>query len=256
MSAPVDAGRAPSGMYISADQPKRSIRPHRGAQGQTVLILAGPTFKHGDIEAERHGFDELDAFAREHFGYAGGGWRWSNEDYSPRDGLPYVGWAGGEGKSLLVATGFDAWGLSNGAAAGLIIADLCEGRENPWAKWLDASRHSLKGLGQFIKDQAEVARDLVGGHVRSYPDADEVDSLAEGDIVKVDGAKAGIYRDAGGRLQAVSAVCTHMGCALGWNPVDRTWDCPCHGSRFTPDGDVVNGPARFPLPAVRGEGGG
>jgi glycine/D-amino acid oxidase-like deaminating enzyme/nitrite reductase/ring-hydroxylating ferredoxin subunit len=249
MAVPVEAGRAPAGMYISADQPKRSLRPHRNEQGETVLILAGPTFKHGDTHAEQQGFADLEAFAREHFGYAGGGWRWSNEDYSPRDQLPYVGWSGAEGSSLLVATGFDAWGLSNGAAAGQIIADLCVGRENPWAKWLDASRHSLKGLGKFAKDQAEVARDLVGGHVRSYPDAHEV-SLEEGQIVKVDGTKAGIYRGAGGQLQAVSVTCTHMGCALGWNPVDRTWDCPCHGSRFAADGAVVHGPAYTPLEPV------
>ena len=250
MAVPVEAGRAPAGMHISADEPKRSIRRHRAASGATVLILTGPTFKHGKPAEEESAFGELEAFAREHFGYSGGGWRWSNEDYVPRDHLPYVGWSGAAGKSLLVATGFDAWGLSNGAAAGRIIADLCQGRENPWAECFDASRHSLKGLGKFAKDQAEVAKDLVGGHLRSYPDAEQAGQLAEGDMVKVDGAKAGVYRDSGGRLQAVSATCTHMGCALGWNPVDRTWDCPCHGSRFSAEGRVVHGPAFTPLEPV------
>lgn len=242
MAVPVEAARAPAGMHISADQPKRSIRRHRAADGTTVLILAGPTFKHGDLAAEDRAFAELEDFAREHFGYAGGGWRWSNEDYAPRDGLPYVGWSGAEGKSLLVATGFDAWGLSNGAAAGQIIADLIDGRDNPHAEWLGASRHSAKGLGKMAKDQAEVARDLIGGHLRRYPDVNEA-ALEEGAIVKVGGHKAGIYRDAGGALRAVSAACTHMGCALGWNGVDRSWDCPCHGSRFAADGRVLHGPA-------------
>ena len=250
MAVPIDAGRAPAGMHISTDEPKRSIRRHRGANGETVQILTGPTFKHGKPNEEAQAFAELEAFAREHFGWAGGGWRWSNEDYSPRDGLPYVGWSGGTGSSLLVATGFDAWGLSNGAAAGRMLADLCEERENPWAELFDASRHSLKGLGKFARDQAEVARDLIGGHLRSYPDAGDGRPLAEGDIVKIDGAKAGIYRAEGGGLQGVSAVCTHMGCALGWNPVDRTWDCPCHGSRFAAGGAVVHGPAVRPLEPV------
>jgi len=250
MAATVDEARAPAGMYITAGEPKRSIRRHRGASGETVLILTGPTFKHGRPEDEEAAFGELEAFAREHFGYSGGGWRWSNEDYGPRDGLPYVGWAGGEGDSLLVATGFDAWGLSNGAAAGRIVADLCQERENGWAKLFDASRHSLKGLGKFAKDQAEVASDLIGGHLRSYPDLESAGALAEGDVVEIDGSKAGIYRDDGGRLRAVSVACTHMGCAMGWNPVDRTWDCPCHGSRFAADGKVVHGPAVTPLEPV------
>src|SRR5688500_2422022 len=103
-AAPVEPGRAPAGMYISIDEPKRSLRAHRQAGGETVLILTGPTFKHGDAAAEASGFAELEDFAREHFGYTNGGYRWTNENYSPRDGLPYIGWSGSAGKSLLVAT--------------------------------------------------------------------------------------------------------------------------------------------------------
>jgi glycine/D-amino acid oxidase-like deaminating enzyme/nitrite reductase/ring-hydroxylating ferredoxin subunit len=249
MAVPVEAARAPAGLYISADEPKRSLRRHRGADGTTVLILAGPRFKHGDRAAEEQGFRELEQFAREHFGYAGGGWRWSNEDYAPRDGLPYVGWSGAEGQSLLVATGFDAWGLSNGAAAARTLADLCEGRGNAWAPVFDASRHSLKGLGQLIKDSAAVATDLIGGKLRSLPEAGEA-PLEEGALVEIDGTKAGLYRDAGGALSAVSATCSHMGCPLGWNSVDRTWDCSCHGSRFAADGRVIHGPAVTALESV------
>jgi len=255
MAVPVEAARAPAGMHISADEPKRSLRRHAGANGTTVLILAGPRFKHGDRAAEEQGFRELEEFAREHFGYAGGGWRWSNEDYAARDGLPYVGWSGAEGQSLLVATGFDAWGLSNGAAAARTLADLCEGRSNAWAPVFDASRHSLKGLGQLIKDSAAVATDLIGGKLRSLPEAGEA-PLEEGALVEIDGTKAGLYRDAGGALNAVSATCSHMGCPLGWNSVDRTWDCSCHGSRFAADGRVIHGPAVTALePVVLGESG-
>jgi len=256
MAVPVAGERAPAGMHISADRPKRSIRRHRGANGETVLILTGPTFKHGKPDEEEQAFGELAAFARDHFDHRGGGWRWSNEDYAPRDGLPYVGWSGAEGGSLLVATGFDAWGLSNGAAAAQLLADLCEGRENARVGLFDASRHSLKGLGKFARDQAEVASDLIGGHLRSHPDAADAAPLAEGDIVKVEGSKAGIYRDGAGELRAVSVACTHMGCALGWNTVDRTWDCPCHGSRFAADGAVLHGPAVKPLAPVELAAGG
>jgi len=249
MAVPVEAARAPAGMHISADKPKRSVRRHTGADSTTVLILAGPRFKHGDRAGEEQGFAELEAFAREHFGYAGGGWRWSNEDYAPRDGLPYVGWSGAEGQSLLVATGFDAWGLSNGAAAARTLADLCEGRTNAWAPVFDASRHSLEGLGQLIRDSATVAGDLIGGKLRSLPGVDEA-PLEEGTQVEIDGTKAGLYRAPDGALRAVSATCSHMGCPLGWNPIDRTWDCPCHGSRFSADGQVIHGPAVTALEPV------
>ena len=245
----VDPARAPAGMYISLDKPKRSLRTHRRQTGETMLILTGPTFKHGDADAEAAGFGELEDFAREHFGYAGGGYRWTNEDYSPRDGLPYVGWSGSPGKSLLVATGFDAWGLSNGAVAGVILADACEERDNPWAEYFDASRHSLAGLGKLASNAAGFARDLVGGHVHKPPSAATGDA-AEGEIVEVGGRAAALYRSSSGEIRAVSAVCTHMGCLVGWNPVDRTWDCPCHGSRFADDGRVIHGPATEPLQAV------
>ena len=242
MAVPVERARAPAGMHISTDEPKRSIRRHRAADGTSMLVLTGPTFKHGDRTAEDQAFGELGDFAREQFGYVGGGWRWSNEDYAPRDGLPYVGWSGTARESLLVATGFDAWGLSNGAAAARTLADLCEGRTNAWAPVFDASRHSLKGLGKLLKDQAEVASDLISGHLRSHPDIGEA-ALEDGALVSIGGKKAGLYCDAGGALKAVSVTCSHMGCALGWNPVDRTWDCPCHGSRFAADGSVIHGPA-------------
>ena len=240
MAVPVAPERAPEGMHISIDEPKRSLRSHRAASGETFLILTGPTFKHGDAEAEAQGFGELAEFAREHFGYQGGGYRWANEDYTPSDGLPYIGWSGTAGESLLVATGFDAWGLSNGAAAALILADLCEGRDNGWARTFDASRHSLSGFGKSVVNTGKVTGELIGGHLRS--DGDPA-SAEEGEIVELNGRAAGIYRGDDGTLRAVSAVCTHMGCKVGWNPVDRTWDCACHGSRFAADGGVIHGPA-------------
>lgn len=248
MAVPIDPARAPTGMYISADEPKRSLRSHRRGNGETMLILSGPTFNHGDAAGEQRGFAELEQFGREHFGYSGGGYRWTNEDYAPRDGLPYVGWSGSQGKSILVATGFDAWGLSNGAAAGMILADLCEGRENRWAACFDASRHSLSGIGELASNAARFVRELATDHSHKSPHQSA--RAREGEIVDVDGRATGLY-ESGGELKGVSAVCTHMGCLVGWNPVDRTWDCPCHGSRFAAEGGILHGPAIQPLPPVQ-----
>ena len=250
MAAPVPAERAPAGMYISVDEPKRSLRRHRGADGKTVLILTGPRFTHGDAAGERTAFAELEKFAAEHFGWSGGGWRWSNEDYTPRDGLPYVGWEGDANKSLLVATGFDAWGLSNGAAAARILTDLAEGRDSAFGGCFAASRHSAKGLGTLLGNAASVTAGLVKGHAASHADTPLPAKPGEAALVEIDGRTAGVFRDDGGTLHAVSAVCTHMGCLLGWNPVDRTWDCPCHGSRFAVGGEVRHGPAIEPLPRI------
>ena len=251
MAVPVAAERAPAGMYISADEPKRSLRRHRGADGRTVLILTGPRFTHGDAEGQRAVFAELETFAAEHFGWSGGGWRWSNEDYTPRDGLPYVGWEGEAGKSLLVATGFDAWGLSNGAAAAQVLAELAQGRGSAFSECFAASRHSAKGLGKLVADAGSFAAGLVRGHAASHADTPLPSRPGEAALVEIDGRTAGVFRDEADTLHAVSAVCTHMGCLLGWNPVDRSWDCPCHGSRFGITGAVTHGPATEPLPVLK-----
>ncbi|MGH6729267.1 MAG: Rieske 2Fe-2S domain-containing protein, partial [Sphingomicrobium sp.] len=147
--------------------------------------------------------------------------------------------------------GFDAWGLSTGAAAALIIADLCESRENVWAGTFDASRHSLTGLGKRVANAGKLAGGLVGDHLRGSPERTP-DEDREGEIVDVGGRAAGVFRAEDGTMRAVSAVCTHMGCKLGWNPVDRTWDCSCHGSRFACDGRVAHGPAVKPLAPIHG----
>lgn len=249
MAVPVEASRAPRGMYISVDEPKRSFRRHDDVDG-AVMILTGPTFRHGDAEAEMQGFTELEAFAAEHFGCEGGGWRWSDEDYTPRDGLPYVGWSDGEGDSLLVATGFDAWGLSNGAAAGRVLADLIEGKDNPVAGLFDASRHSTTGLAKLAGNLGQFAADVVSGHAQGHPAGVPTLLAGEAAIVELDGRATGVHRDDSGALHAISAICTHMGCLLGWNPVDRSWDCPCHGSRFAAGGAVLHGPAVEPLARI------
>lgn len=251
LAARVDPARAPQVMAISVDEPSRSVRGHFAADGTAMLIATGPRFKHGDAEAERAGFAELEAFAATHFGAGEPLWRWTNEDYAPRDGLPYVGWAGKAGESLLVATGFDAWGISNGAAAATILADLATDRANVWADLFDASRHSAKGLGRMAAAGLDVAKDLIGGHLAKHDG--EIAGIAPGEaaIVDVAGRATGVYRDEQGGIHAVSAVCTHMGCLLGWNPIDLSWDCSCHGSRFAAHGAVLHGPAIEPLETVR-----
>jgi len=238
-----DASRVPDGMYISVETPRHSTRGHRDDDGASWMIFTGPSFTHGRVDEERESFAEIERFAREHFNVTAD-YRWTNEDYTPMDHAPFVGWSSGGDDALLVATGFNAWGITTGAAAAMLIADLVTDRKNGWAELFDARRiKPAASAGAFVKGNAEVAGHLVGGYMARKPHSFAKLAPGEAAILKIDDDNVACYRDGDGRLHAVSAVCTHMGCIVGWNETDRSWDCPCHGSRFDLDGEVIHGPA-------------
>jgi glycine/D-amino acid oxidase-like deaminating enzyme/nitrite reductase/ring-hydroxylating ferredoxin subunit len=243
----VDPARAPDGMFINIERPRHSVRSHRDDNGDTWLIFAGASFKPGHVDEERKNFRDLERFATKNFGVRAE-YRWTNEDYTSMDGAPFVGWSSSLPNAYLVATGFNAWGISNGTAAAMVLTDIIAGRDNPWLKLYDATRiKPIAGGKQFVQGNAEVASHLVGGYMADKPKS--FAELAPGDaaILKIDGENIAAFKDEEGRLHAVSAACTHMGCILGWNETDRTWDCPCHGSRFELSGKVIHGPAAKPL---------
>ena len=249
-----EPGRVPDGMYISAETPRHSTRGHRDEEGRDWMIFTGPSFKHGHVDEERAGFAEIERFAAEHFGVTPD-YRWTNEDYTPMDHAPFIGWSSSGDHPCLVATGFNAWGISTGTAAAIILTDLITDRRNPWAEAFDARRiKPLASAGEFVKGNAEVATHLVGGYLAQKRHS--LDELKPGEaaILKIDGDNVAGYRDETGRLHALAAACTHMGCIVGWNENDRTWDCPCHGSRFALDGEVIHGPAVKALKAHRADG--
>jgi nitrite reductase/ring-hydroxylating ferredoxin subunit len=167
------------------------------------------------------------------------------------DHAPFVGWSSSGSGAYLVATGFDAWGLSNGTASAIMLADIITDRPNPWLDLYDARRvKPLAGGKEFIKENFQVATHLVSGYLsRKLHSFDEL-KPGEAAILKIDGHNVAGYRDESGELHAVSAVCTHMGCIVGFNETDRTWDCPCHGSRFGLSGEVIHGPAVKALAAA------
>ena len=241
-------GRVPDGMFINVEDPSRSIRTHRSASGDVYAIVAGTSFKPGHTEEERQHFEDLESWLAEHFDAGPVEHRWVNEDYEPMDGAPYIGWSSSSSGAYLVATGFDAWGISNGTVAGIILADLAAGEENGWLDVFDATRvKPIAGAPTALKENAHVAKHLVSGYLSRRPSS--VDDLARGQaaILKIDGKNVAAFRDEQGQVHAVSAVCSHMGCIVGWNETDRTWDCPCHGSRFELSGEVIHGPAVKPL---------
>jgi glycine/D-amino acid oxidase-like deaminating enzyme/nitrite reductase/ring-hydroxylating ferredoxin subunit len=250
VAARIDPARAPDGMFISTEQPTRSVRTARWGE-ETWLVAAGGSFKPGQSDEAEATLKDLVDFLRTEFGVDSVEFRWTNEDYESMDGMPFVGRASSSAEHLYVATGFNAWGITNGTTAGMILCDLIRGRDNPWAQVFDATRMKpLAGAKSFISENIGTAAELVGGYLQGERRSLDELPVGEAAIVKLNGERTAVFRDERGVLHAVSAVCTHMGCVLGWNAVDRTWDCSCHGSRFTLDGTVLHGPATTALKRV------
>jgi glycine/D-amino acid oxidase-like deaminating enzyme/nitrite reductase/ring-hydroxylating ferredoxin subunit len=240
-------GRVPDGMYIETERPSHSIRTHRN-NGEVYGIVTGPSFKPGHVDEERKQFEEIEGWLKQNFEPGPIEYRWVNEDYTPMDSAPFVGWSSAIKDGYLVATGFDAWGISNGTAAAMMLVDLATGKENRWLALFDASRIApVAGARRFFKENADVAQHLVTGYLSHRSHSPSEIAPGEAAVLKIDGEYVGAFRDEDGQLHSVSAVCTHMGCMLGWNENDRTWDCHCHGSRFEFGGEVIHGPATKPL---------
>jgi glycine/D-amino acid oxidase-like deaminating enzyme/nitrite reductase/ring-hydroxylating ferredoxin subunit len=226
---------AVEGMFIGIDHPTHSIRTGRDDEGPLLVVL-GPAFitgQEGDVAAR---FRQLDEWAHKNLLVGQAMWRWFNEDYDTADRVPYVGEPEKKSKGLYIATGFNGWGISNGAAAGLLISDQIQGRSNPWAKLYDPRRRGRKRY-----NKGDDTHSLVGS-------IDEI-PRGQGGVIKRGKEKLAIYRAANGRVRALSASCTHAGCIVSWNNADLTWDCPCHGSLFSAAGQVIHGPATKRLPS-------
>jgi glycine/D-amino acid oxidase-like deaminating enzyme/nitrite reductase/ring-hydroxylating ferredoxin subunit len=247
VAARVDPARAPTEMLISSGTPTHSVRTAR--RGEDVYLVAvGGAYKPGHADDQLAMLEDLRGFLRDAFAIEAIDFHWANEDFSSMDGVPFIGRATSGRPHHHVATGFGAWGLSNGTAAGMILADLVLGRANPWAELFDATRMKpVAGGRSFMGENLAAGVEMAKGYLPRR--ARSMDDVAPGEaaVVKQSGERVAVFRDEGGSVHAVSAVCTHMGCVVGWNPLDRTWDCPCHGSRFALDGSVVNGPATTAL---------
>ncbi|GAC1372746.1 MAG: FAD-dependent oxidoreductase [Pseudarthrobacter sp.] len=242
--------------FISVDEPMRSILTV-SIDGKTYVLTGGeghPASEAGDT-AGRYG--RLAAFAHDRLGVTEVTHRWSTQDNLPVDGLPYVGRMSADAKHVYVITGLRKWGLTNGTAAALILTDTIIGRENPWAAVFDSNRRTPEaipgapGENQAAEDQAGDTDQAVDTDQASKASSEKATATlapGEGTVIDVDGQSTAVYRDTDGRVHSLSAICTHLGCTVEFNPADTTWDCPCHGSRFAADGTVIHGPASANLP--------
>ena len=237
-------GTPPDGMFISAGSPTRSVRGIP-VDGGELLLVGGEGHKTGTGGDTTERYRRLEAFARQHWDVRSVDYRWSAQDGITVDGVPYVGPLTPRNDRVLMATGFAKWGMTAGTAAAMIMSDRLLGRENAWASLFDPNRLKPRAAAvRLVKENAEAGLHLVGDRL-TKPGRRPIDDLepGEGDIVRHRGEKVAGYRDDDGTLVAVSATCTHLGCQVNFNAAERSWDCPCHGSRFAPDGSVLQGPA-------------
>ncbi len=239
---------APAGMAISTGSITHSTRPWPGG-GPNGLIVVGGGHEVGTVEDTEAIYQGLIDWVSSTWNYScQAEYRWSAHDYSTPDLLPYVGKSPGS-SSVLVATGMRKWGLSNGMVAAGILSDLIAERTNPWAGLYDAGRiGDAKAVAKLLKDNLKVGKDFATGHLsRALHGGLDHLEVGQGGLFEIDGQTVGAYRDRQGTLHTVKPTCTHVGCALSWNNADTSWDCSCHGSRFSPDGTVLDGPATKPL---------
>ena len=238
-------GPTPQGMYLSAEKPSISLRSHP-LDGEELFIVGGRSTRMGTGDPAED-FLELARYARERLRATSVEYRWSAHDYMPADGLPLVGALWPFGGGILFATGMRKWGLAMGAAAAQMLAEQSLGKESEWGEAFDPRRLPTPGaIAELAKNGVITARHLIGDRLRRDGAGDEL-GKGEGAIVDAGLGKAALYRDDAGRLHELSARCSHLGCLVAWNRAERTWDCPCHGSRFAATGEVIDGPAVHPL---------
>lgn len=245
----VVAGRVPeeSVPYLllwDTCDPYHYVRVQRGDGGFDYLIVGGEDHRTGEREDTETRYQRLMEWTRERFPAVDDfPYRWSGQVMEPVDALGFIGVNPGSDENLLIATGDSGNGMTHGTIAGLLIPDLIEGRANPWTGLYDPARKTLQSVGTFARENLKVA-----AHYADLATPSEVDQVSdikagEGAVVREGLKQLALYRDPSGKLHTLSAICPHLGCVVHWNGGEKTWDCPCHGSRFHALGDVVNGPA-------------
>ncbi|MGG2093939.1 FAD-dependent oxidoreductase [Bacillus sp. S13(2024)] len=233
----------PGGMYISIDNPKRSLR-YTAMGDEKLVLIGGESHKTGQgINMMKH-YDALQAFGEETFGIEEIPYRWATQDLITLDKVPYIGHINENNPNIFVATGYRKWGMTNGTAAALLLKASIMKIDSPYKELYAPSRfHTNPDIKTFVTQNLDVAKHLLEGKLEFALRKPEDLENGEGAVVRVNGKRAGAYKDDDGKLHIVDTTCTHLGCEVEWNNGDCTWDCPCHGSRFSIHGDVIEGPA-------------
>jgi glycine/D-amino acid oxidase-like deaminating enzyme/nitrite reductase/ring-hydroxylating ferredoxin subunit len=250
IGARVPRGTLAQALYWDTLDPYHYVRVQPTNQGD-VLLIGGEDHKTGQVADQFDRWGRLEEWARERFPAIDSvEYQWSGMIMETIDGLAFIGRNPMDKDNVYIVTGDSGMGLTHGTIAGILLTDLISGRENPWSVIYDPTRKPIWGMAwkEFIRENANVAKEITkdwlgGGDVSSIADIPRGD----GAIMRRGMTKVAVYRDGRGTVHERSAVCPHLGCIVHWNGAEKTWDCPCHGSRFDPKGEVIAGPANSPL---------
>jgi Rieske Fe-S protein len=237
------------------DDPYHYVRLQRVVNGlpHDVLIVGGEDHKTGQADDTGRRHARLERWARKRFPMIEDvEFRWSGQVMESVDGLAFIGRNPGFQDNVYIVTGDTGMGMTHSTIAGMLITDLIIGRSNDWEPLYDPARKPLKAAGKFVKENANVARQYLDWVAPAdEPSRDDIEP-GDGAVIRDGLKKLAVYRDVHGRLHEFSAVCPHLGCIVQWNPTERSWDCPCHGSRFDKLSNVINGPSNANLHTAKG----
>ncbi len=241
----------PYGMYISYEEPTRSIRTQPDKDGNQLLIIGGEHHKTGQDINEKEHYTKLIDFAETVFQATDVPYRWSAQDYTVMNEVPFIGHITSNKMNIFVATGFQKWGMTTSHVSAMIIRDIIANGKSEVENIFTPSRFTpFSSAKNFIKENADVVDNLVSGKLESPPIEFKIQP-GEGKAVKYHGKKAGAYMDNDGNVFIIDTTCKHLGCEVHWNSAEKTWDCPCHASRYSYDGTVIEGPALKPLDRLK-----
>ena len=248
IAARVPRGSVTRALYWDTPSPYHYVRIQESDQNFDLLIVGGEDHKTGQRDDAETRFANLENWSRTRFPLQEIIYRWSGEVLEPIDGLAFIGRNPSDKDNVYIATGDSGNGMTHGTIAGILITDLIAGRENEWEKLYEPARKTLRAFPKFAQENLNVAAqfaDLV-----TPGDVDSVEDIkpGAGAIIRRGAWKIAAYRDESGRVHERSAICRHLGCVVDWNTLERTWDCPCHGSRYDAFGKVIQGPANSDLP--------
>ena len=243
----LDGSGPDDALYWDTLDPYHYVRRFAG-HGQDFLIVGGGDQSTGTRDQDESVFDRLEAWARQRFqGLGAVQQRWSGQVLEPADSLAFIGRDFGH-DNVYICTGDSGQGMTHGVIASLLVRDLINGKSNPWEHHYSPTRVSLGGTREYLHEVMNAGRSFLDYLLPAELDSVDRVQPGQGALVRRGIHMVAAYRDADGTLHERSATCTHQGCIIRWNTIEKSWDCPCHGSRFDVDGKVLNGPAVSDLP--------
>ncbi len=237
------------GMYININDPIHSMR-YQFSGDENLLILAGGNHRSGEKDDENESYEELERFLNSNFKDPEIVAKWSTQDCMTYDKIPYIGRYSDSIENVYLATGFKKWGMSHSAAAALILRNKLLCFEDNYSDIFNPSRFTpVQSSKEFVSSVKSISL----GFIKRLASGDNLENVSpgEGKIIEYEGRKVGVYRNEEGEYFCINPVCSHLKCALAFNEAEKTWDCPCHGSRFDIKGNILEGPAVHPIDKIK-----